>query len=117
VGRALRFFATAIVLGISYPNIRFAMCIESFHTIFHDMLGNKPLPPMTEWVIHFQMTMILLAFVIPLAAVLAALFGNLTRFLYTSGVLVLLAIAELVFVYQALYTPFSMVIQGMSGSP
>jgi hypothetical protein len=115
LGRSVRFGFAAIVLGVSYPNIRLALGIGAFRVIFQDMLGNKPLPAITTLVLQAQPFLIGLSVVIPLVAVALIFVGRLTHSIYVSGVLVLAVLFQLFFTWQAISAPLFKIIQSMSG--
>jgi hypothetical protein len=114
-GRAIRFGFAAVVLGMSYLNIRQALSLHAFAAVFRDMLGGKPLPSVTTLILGSQPFLIGLSILIPIAAVAAIFVGRVTTSIYLSGVLVLAVFFQLFFTWHAMCAPLFQIIQGMSG--
>ena len=114
-GRAIRFGFAAVVLGISYLNIRLALGLHGFAAVFRDMLGGKPLPAITTLVLGAQPFLIGVSILIPIAAVAMVFVGRVTQSIYLSGALVLAVFFQFFFTWQAMCAPLFQIIQGMSG--
>jgi len=116
LSRGVRCAMASIVLGFSYPNVRISMNIDKFQHIYHDMLGNKPMTPSTNFVIHYQTLFASLSILLPIIAV-AAIFGRrIVIALYYSSVTLILLFVVFYFELHALFTPLISIIQGMAGS-
>lgn len=115
--RAVRFGFAAVVLGMSYPNIRCALGIYRFELIFRDMLGGKPLPVITTFVIQAQPVLLGLSILIPLAAIILIFAGRLSRSIYVCGGLILAVFFQLFFTWQALSEPLFDIVRAMGGTP
>ena len=103
--RAMRFGFATIVLGVSYPNIRLALCLPSVEQLFRDMLGDKPLPPITSFVIHSQHFFIGASILIPLASIALIFSSRTIRSIYISGVLMIAVFVQLSITLQAVIGP------------
>jgi hypothetical protein len=114
--RAVRFGFAAVVFGMSYPNIRLALGLHHFEMIFRDMLGNKPLPAVTVFVLQAQPFLLGVSILIPLAAIAIIFTGRLSRSIYISGVLVIAVFFQLFFTWHAVSAPLFVIIQGMQGA-
>lgn len=114
-GRAIRFGFAAIVLGMSYPNIRLALGLHAFTAVFGDLLGAAPLPAITRLVLGAQPALIGVSILMPLAAVAMVFAGRITQSIYLSGALVLAVFFQLFFTWQALYAPLFQIVQNMAG--
>lgn len=79
IGRAVRFGFIAIVLGVSYPNIRLALLLHRFDQMYRDLLGGKPLPAPTDFVVHSQPLLLGISIAIPFWAVAAICLAPLSR--------------------------------------
>jgi hypothetical protein len=118
LARAVRFGFTAIVVGMSYPNIRLATHIPFFEQIFRDMVGNKSLPLITALTIRFQMALIVSSVAIALAAIIVPFFTASSRSIYVAGFLILAVLAQLFFTWHAMMNPLFTIISAIqSGSP
>lgn len=116
LSRALRFFAAAFVFGLSYSNIWLAVHIPYFHQLFHDMLGNKPLPPETTFVVEHVSLFVIVSFLLPVAACVLIFFGDLVRAIYFAGVIVIAVYAQIFFQWHSLILPVETIIQNMQTS-
>jgi hypothetical protein len=116
VAQAIRFALVAIILGISYPNIRCALAIPALQRIFTDMLGNKPLPFDTTFAIHFHVLLVLLSFAIPLLAIISLFLLRLSTSIYLAGVLIIAVSLQLFSTWHAVTSPLTSIITGMEQS-
>jgi hypothetical protein len=114
--RAVRFGFAAIVLGMSYPSIHFALVIPRFAQIYQDMLGARPLPVATTWILQFRPFLLGLSILIPLAAISVIFAGGLTRSIYISGGLILTVFFQLYFTWHALSAPLFDIVSAMGGT-
>ncbi|RYD69124.1 MAG: hypothetical protein EOP84_29065 [Verrucomicrobiaceae bacterium] len=114
--RAVRFGFAAIVLGMSYPNIRCALGIRGFEQIYSDMLGGKALPAITTFVLWAHPFLAALSILIPVTAVALIFFGRLSRSIYISGALILIVFLQLFFTWQAVSAPLFEIIRSMHGA-
>jgi hypothetical protein len=112
--RSLRFALVALIVGLSYPNVRCALAISAFQRVYKDMLGDKPLPPVTVFVIHTRVALIALSFAIPALAVLSLFVPRLKASTYLAGVLILLIFVQLFSTWHAVISPLITIITGMS---
>ena len=117
VARAIRFALVCIILGLSYFSVRSSLSIHAFQQIFTDMLGAKPLPSITTFVIAARPVFIGISFAVPIVAVICLFARGLVLPFYIIGILVLLTIAELIVLYHGLFGPLSQIISGMSAGP
>lgn len=109
ITKALRFALVAIVLGISYLNVRLAFSIPWFQNIYHDMLGNKPLPPETAFVVQAHSGLVVLSFALPLFAVLSLFLCRRSVSIYIVGIVIIAVVGQLVFTWHAVAVPFFMI--------
>jgi len=117
ITRALRFALVAIVLGISYLNVRLAFSIPWFQNIYHDMLGNKPLPPETAFVVQAHSGLVLLSLALPLLSVLSLFLCRRSVSIYIVGIVIIAVVAQVVFTWHAVAVPFFMIASFMQGTP
>ena len=68
----VRAIAAVFASVISLLGLYVAHLISSFEAIFHDMLGNKPLPVLTQFVIDYKTAFFWLAVLWPLMAIICA---------------------------------------------
>jgi len=115
VARAVRFGFATVVLGLSYPNIQCARRLHAFEQVFRDMLGDKPLPAVTTFILHAQPALLGLSILFPILAVVLVFIPRLAQSIYVSGVLILLTFFQLFFTWHAVSEPLFSIIQGMSG--
>jgi len=114
--RAIRFGFAAVVVGMSYPNIRLALSIEKFAAIFHDMLNGKPLPPATRFALGAEPELIALSILIPISALALVFIGRLTQSVYLSGACVLMIFVQLYFTWEAMSAPLFEIMKAMGGA-
>jgi len=118
VARAVRFGFTAIVLGMSYPNIRLALGLHRFGVIYQDMLGgDQTFPLVTRLILWTQPFLVTLSILIPLAAILTLFVGRLSRSIYITGVLLLVVFLQVFSTWHAVAAPFLEIIRRMQGEP
>jgi hypothetical protein len=117
LARAIRFALVCLLLGLCYLNLRCTFSINACSSIFKDMLGGKPLPASTVFVLQFRILFASISVVVPFCAVLILFTREMIRSFYAVGLLALLTLGELVTVYCALLAPFKFIIQTMGGNP
>jgi hypothetical protein len=79
VAYAIRFAIGIIVLGLCYFNLRTTINIGHFSSIFRDMLGTKPLPPLTTFVLRNHTLLFLLSILTPAIALVTLASPKVTR--------------------------------------
>lgn len=115
LARAVRFGFAAVVLGMSYPNIRCALRLHRFDQIFRDLLNQKPLPAITTFLFHAQPMLVGVSVLIPVLAVVLIFVGSAKHSIYMSGVLILAVFLQLFFTWHALAAPLLTLIRVMQG--
>lgn len=113
LANAVRAVVFAVVIGLSLLNVGIAQSIGKFESIFHDMLGGKPLPGLTQLIIEGRMVVLLIAGTIPAAALGALLSRRVVPAIYVLSATGFIAILEIVVVYLALYLPLIAIIKQM----
>jgi hypothetical protein len=116
IGRAVRFGFIAIVLGVSYPNIRLAFVLDRFAVIYNDMLNGKPLPPATDFVLHSQPLLMAISLLIPLVALGLIWLAPLSRSLWSAGAVIVAVFVQLHFTFTAVLLPGIDIITSIGGS-
>ena len=112
----IRAVAMVFVLILSYFNARLAFQINYFGFIFNDMLGGKPLPSMTTFVIQNNTIFVLLSLLVPIAAIVIVLaVRNHRNALFSLSALMVIAFFQMHVVWSALFAPFYSIIAGMRG--
>lgn len=112
----VRAVALALTVIVSYFNVRLALQINHFGRIFDDMLGGKPLPTITNIVLHNNTVFLLLALAVPVAAIaVVAMVRNHKYALYGLAALMVVAFLELHLVWTGLFAPLMSIVSGMSG--
>ncbi len=117
LARAIRLALVAIVLGLSYLSIRSSLSIGSFELIFRDMLGGKPLPALSQFVLGARSLFVAVSILIPIVAVATLFVRGVIGSFYIIGVLVFVTIAQFITLYHGLSAPLSQIISGMSSGP
>jgi hypothetical protein len=114
LARAVRFAFVALVVVLSYFNIRLSFGIPNFMAIVMDMLNGKPLPPLTMMVIKLSGLFMAVSVLIPVAALATFLMQGVVRSIYILGVLQFIAVVQIIVLYQALMGPLFRIISTMS---
>jgi len=117
LARAIRFALVCILLGLCYINVRSALSINAFISIFEDMLNGKPLPSITMFVIQFRILFASLSVILPFCAILILFSSQVIRSFYALGLLALITLVEFATLYYALLSPLRVIIQSMGASP
>ena len=116
IARAIRFALVAIVLGLSYLSIRSSLSIGNFELIFRDMLGGKPLPRLTQFVLSARPLFVAVSILVPLVAVATLFLRGVTASFYIIGVLVFVTVVQCITIYHGLLAPLTQIISAMSSS-
>lgn len=116
IARAIRFALVAIVLGLSYLSIRSSLSIGNFELIFRDMLGGKPLPSLTQFVLSARPLFVAVSILVPLVAVATLFLRGLIASFYIIGVLVCVTVVQCITIYDGLVAPLTQIISAMSSS-
>ena len=115
INRAVKFFAATIVAGAAAANLLIAHGLYGYAEFLHDMLGNKPLPPITGFAVAYPSVFICTSLIIPLAAILFCAKAGVERTLYFCGTATAVLVFQAVTVAFALLTPLTSTMQGMNG--
>lgn len=86
-----------------------------FEQIFMDMLGNKPLPAATVFVLRYRWLFEGSSVLFPMLSVMGVFSSRSVRPTYLSGVTVLLVFGQLFFMWFALTGPVVEIVRGMQG--
>ena len=117
LAKAIRFALVGIVLGLSYFAIRGSLSIDSFAIIFADMLGGRPIPALTRFVIGAAPLFVAVSFLVPVATVATLFLRGVVRSFYVIGALGLVTIVHFILLYHGLSAPLGQIISAMgSGS-
>lgn len=101
---ALRIVCFSILLAISALNSRAAASIPKFEQIFSDMLGGRPLPALTQWVVENQ-SLLAQAAIVVFVLGMGALMMRPARAVIAIAVLALLALVQFLAIAMALLLP------------
>jgi hypothetical protein len=82
LNRSLRFLTATCIVALSYPNIRLAVSIGQIQRFYRHMLGNKPLPPIAQFVIDYSWLFVLAAIILPLASIALVFTRQAARSIY-----------------------------------
>lgn len=115
LARAIRFAFVALVLCFSYLSICSSLSIHNFEQIFYDMLGGKPLPAITTFVISARLALLALSYLVPLFAVATLFMRRLAASFYLLGGLLVVTTVQFFLVYHALFAPLFQIISQMQG--
>jgi len=115
LARAMKLGFLAILFGISFFNILGTIfLVPKFEQIFHDMLGGKPLPVLTTFVIGAHEVWIFVSLALPLAGVLICRLSSPERAVTVIAAATAAALAQTVITVFALFLPLISIIQTMS---
>lgn len=114
---ATRFALVSIVFCLSYFDVSGSLSISHFERIYHDMLGGKPLPPVTQWIIYLRPLILLVSILVPVTALATLFLSNLARAVTILGWLVIISFVQGLTIYQGLVAPFFETIKAMGGTP
>src|SRR5688572_9878710 len=115
LANAVRILAFAVVIGLSIFNMGIVRSIGRFEMIFHDMLGGRQLPMITQMIIGGKVVFLAIAGAIPAVALGALLSRRVVAAIYTLGGIGLIAMIEAALVYLALVAPLIEIIKAMGG--
>ncbi len=113
--RAIRIGFCVFSLIASFFAIRFALSISGFDTVFADMLGGRPLPAITQFVLNTKPLWVGLSVVcaiLPFAA--AFLIRRTSTAIYGIVAATAIQILQVCFLWTALTAPLVSIISGMS---
>lgn len=112
----VRTLAIAFIVVLDYLNIRLALMINYFGGIFRDMLGDKPLPALTQFIVANELLFVTLALAFLTGAVCVAIFvrNHIIALLSLSAILLAIGI-QLILTLSGLYAPLQSIIAGMRG--
>ena len=113
---AIRFALVAIVLGLSYLSVRSSLSIGSFELIFRVMLGGKPLPALTQFILSARPLFVAVSILVPIVAVATLFLRGIIGSFYVIGVLGFVTIAQFITLYHGLSVPLTQIISAMSGT-
>ena len=114
---AIRFALVAIVLGLSYLSLRSSLSIAGFQQIFADMLGGKPLPTLTQFVLSAQPVLVAVSVLVPVVAIATLFMRAVIRSFYIIGALGFVTIAQFIMLYHGLSAPLTQIISAMGATP
>jgi hypothetical protein len=114
--RATRFALASVVFCISYLSLRSSLHIGHFEQIYHDMLGGKPLPSLTIFVVRYHLLFVLVSFAVPVIAFAMLFMSNIARSVHVVGWLVIITFIEFLVVYQGLSEPLLEIMKQMGGA-
>ncbi len=110
----VRAVALVFTLILSYFNVRLALQVDTFESIFVDMLGDKPLPGITDLVLHGRPVLIILSIVIPVSAVvIVARVRNHKAALYALAGLMIATFIQTHLTWTGLFAPLMSIINAM----
>lgn len=110
MARAVNFGFFVILIGVSVFNIRAAFAIPGFERTFQDMLGNRPLPMLTQCVLRFHLPLCVSSIAIPTGALAFFFLQPTEKSVAATGVLLLVAMVQAVLILYALFSPLAAVI-------
>lgn len=111
-----RTLAIAFIVVLDYLNLRLALMINSFGVIFRDLLGGKPLPSFTQFILANELLFVTLALAFLTGAVCVAIFvrNHLIALLSLSAILLAIGI-QLILTLSGIYAPYQSILIGLSG--
>jgi hypothetical protein len=112
---ATRFALVSIVFCLSYFGLSSSLAIGNFEQIFHDMLGGKPLPVVTQWLLHLRLLILLVSVLVPITALATLFLSNIARAVTILGWLVIISFVDCLSIYQGLAAPLIEIIRQMGG--
>ncbi|PTX99230.1 hypothetical protein DB345_02320 [Spartobacteria bacterium LR76] len=112
----VRTLAVVFIVVLDYLNLRLALMINSFGRIFNDMLGGKPLPALTQFIVANELLFVTLALAFLAGAVCIAIFvrNHLIALLSLSAILLVIGV-QLILTLSGLYAPLQQTVAGLSG--
>jgi hypothetical protein len=113
----IRFALGIFLLSVCYLNLRATMNIGRFATMYRDMLGTKPLPPLTTFVLSNSTWLFLLSILLPSVILVTMASPKVARSFYIFGIVGLTAMVQLIITSQGLMAPAAQIISALSGVP
>jgi hypothetical protein len=114
----IRAVSLIFTLVLSYFNFRLAFQIDHYRIIFSDMLGGKPLPGLTEFVIQAKPFLILSSLALPLVALVVIYrIRNHQHALYTLAGIMGALFIQIHITWTGLFTPLLSIINSLSEGP
>src|SRR4051794_37169496 len=110
LARSIRFAIVAIVLGASYFSLRSSLAISNFEQIFHDMLGNRPLPGLTAFVIGARSGFVAISTLVPVVAFGTLFSRRVIASFYILGSLCFVSTVQFILLCNALSAPLALII-------
>jgi hypothetical protein len=92
--RAFRFAFVCMLLGDCCFDILSTLGIDKFRVLYADMLGGKPLPAITVFILRFQTLFVVLSIGVPVCALATLVSRKLIRSIYILGVLAFFIFTE-----------------------
>jgi hypothetical protein len=116
--RAIRLSFCVFSLIFSYFAVRLTICINGFQAIFNDMLGGKPLPAITQFVLGTKWLWITSAFTLAFLPFLFAFtIQRTSHSLYGITGATGLQLIPTIFLGNALLAPLLSIISSMQNAP
>lgn len=111
----VRAVALIFTLILSYFNVRLAFHISDFQTIFSDMLGGKPLPLITDFLLRAKPILIGSSISLAVAAIATILLVRSHKHALFAVAGIMAAIfLQLVLTWTGLFAPLQSIITGLS---
>lgn len=115
LARAIRFALVAIVLGLSYFSFRASFSIENFGLIFKDLLGGKPLPVLTQFILSAAPVFVAVSILVPIVAAGSLFLRSVIGSFYLIGALAIVTLVQFITLYHGLSAPLAQIITAMGG--
>jgi type II secretory pathway component PulF len=104
----VRSIAAVFTVVISLFGIYIAHVISNFEAIFHDMLGNKPLPYLTQFVIDYKTVLFWLAVLWPLMAIICSIaVKDHKKSLFAIAAIIGLLLLQSILILSSLFEPLT----------
>ena len=113
LGNATRIGFIVILFGISYLNIRLSLGIEFFDQIFRDMLGSRPLPAMTGFIVSARTSLIVLSCLLPIAGLITAASMKCSSAIFSLSAFMAVAVLQTITTGHALMAPLLTIVHQM----
>ncbi|MGB8354388.1 MAG: hypothetical protein WCD79_10900 [Chthoniobacteraceae bacterium] len=109
-------FCITLIVGSLINAFVMIFIAPKFGDIFHDMLGGKPLPPVTSFILEYHMVLAALSMALPVIGVMFCLFASSTRAFVTLCVLTLVTFVQIAVTVFALFMPLIGTVQTLGNS-
>jgi hypothetical protein len=116
LARAIRFALVAIVAAFSYLSVRSSLSIASFAQIYVEMLGPRPLPTLTQFILDARLLFVSVSILVPIAAVATLFLRRVVGSFYILGVLSIVTVAQFVTLYHGLSEPITLILSALTGT-